>query len=143
MEFLAGNRIRALSSERTAVTSGGYGGAFDLSTASHLQDFTVSGEGAQPGGLYFKSDGTRFMLWVQLEDKVTEYNMSTAWDVSTAVVGNNFSLATQGIQPSGIWFKSDGLKFITSDFNSDTIQSYTMSTAMGCYNCFGKCRGSI
>tara|TARA_R110000787_G_scaffold255429_2_gene360770 strand:+ start:598 stop:1533 length:936 start_codon:yes stop_codon:yes gene_type:complete len=131
IEYLAGNRIRGLSSERTISTgfNPDISDAWDLSTAVHVHDFTVSGEGAQASGLYFKSDGTTFYVVGSIRDKVTEYNMSTAWDVSTAVVGNNFSLATQGIQPSGIWFKSDGLKFITSDFNSDTIQSYTMSTA--------------
>ena len=129
MEFLAGNRIRALSSERTAVTSGGYGGAFDLSTLSFVRTETVAVEGDQPQGLYWKPNGTVFYVVGSIRDEVTEYDCSTPWDISTATAGGVLSLSTEGIQPTGIFFKSDGTKFFTSDINSDSIESYTMSVA--------------
>ena len=90
VEWLAGNRIRGTSTERTTTEGIGFNNKWDLSTASWVQNFSVSTEGAQAGGLYFNPNGTRFYVVGSLRDEVTEYNMTTAWDISTASVGNDF-----------------------------------------------------
>jgi hypothetical protein len=43
-------------------------------------------------------------------DDVNEYDLSTAWDISTASYLQNFSVGAQETTPSGIFFKPDGTK---------------------------------
>ena len=52
--------------------------AFDLSTASYSSIvFSVSGQGSEPNGLVFKSDGTKFYHVEGSTDKVYEYSSAT------------------------------------------------------------------
>jgi hypothetical protein len=41
---------------------------------------------------------------------VNEYDLSTAFDISTAVYSQNFSVSAQDSQPFGISFNTDALK---------------------------------
>jgi hypothetical protein len=69
--------------------------AWDVSTASYLQNFSVSAQESAPYGVFFKPDGLKMYIIGFLGDDVNEYDLSTAWDVSTASYLQNFSVAAQ------------------------------------------------
>jgi DNA-binding beta-propeller fold protein YncE len=103
--------------------------AWDVSTASFLQLFDVSAEELYPTGIFFKPDGTKMYVIGQDGDEVNEYDLSTAWDISTATFLQLFSVAAQEVVPQGLFFKPDGLKMYVVGSVGDDVNEYDLSTA--------------
>ena len=104
--------------------------AWDLSTSSYSNNsFSVSSQETQPAGIAFKSDGTKMYIIGYTGDDVNEYNLSTAWDVSTASYSQVFSVASQTTLPQDIYFKPDGTSFYVSGSATRTVYQYNLSTA--------------
>ena len=103
--------------------------AWDITTASYLQNFSVATQETNPTGLSFKPDGTKMYVIGLAGDDVNEYDLSTAWDVSTASYLQNFSIATQEGLPQDLFFKSDGLKMYVIGNSGDDVNEYDLSTA--------------
>jgi len=60
-------------------------------------------------------------------DNVNEYNLSTAWVVSSAVYSAAFSVFSQEGAPQGMFFRADGLKMYIVG-GVDSVFQYTLST---------------
>ena len=103
--------------------------AWDLSTASYVQSFSVSTQETGPSGIFFKDDGTKMYITGGVGDDVNEYNLSTAWDISTASYLQNFSVSAQISLPRAIFFKGDGTKMFIADQSGSDINEYGLSTA--------------
>jgi len=103
--------------------------AWDISTASYLQNFSVSAQETSPEGLFFKPDGTKMYIVGRDGDEVNEYNLSTAWNISTASYLQVFSVSAQELTPRGIFFKPDGLKMYITGDTGDDVNEYDLSTA--------------
>ena len=84
--------------------------AFDVSTASYVQNFVVATQESNPSGMSFNNDGTKMFITGYYGDDVNEYSLSTAFDVSTASYVQNFSVQSQETVPRGITFNNDGTK---------------------------------
>jgi sugar lactone lactonase YvrE len=102
--------------------------AWDISTASYVQNFSVAAQDTNPTNISFKPDGTRMFVVGYDNDAVSEYLLSSAWDISTASYLQNFSVGAQQTQPQGLFFKADGLKMYVSGDNPDSIFQYTTGT---------------
>ena len=102
---------------------------FDVSTASYLQSFSVSAQDTNPSDCFFKPDGLKMYVLGAAGDDINEYDLSTAWDVSTAVYLQNFSVAGQDTEPFGLFFKPDGTKMYIAGFIGSDINEYDLSTA--------------
>ena len=103
--------------------------AWDISTASYLQNFSVYAQETSPYGVFFKPDGLKMYIIGTTGDDVNEYNLSTAWDISTASYSQNFSVAAQETFPQGVFFKPDGLKMYVIGSVGDDVNEYDLSTA--------------
>ena len=103
--------------------------AWDVSTATFVQLFSVAAQDATPTGLFFKSDGTKMYVIGQTGDDVNEYSLSTAWDVSTASYVQVFSVALEEVTPSDLFFKPDGTKMYVIGVSGDDVNEYNLSTA--------------
>ena len=102
---------------------------WDISTASFVQSFSVSAQETAPSGLFFKPDGTKMYIVGSTGDDVNEYDLSTAWDVSTASFLQLFSVAAQETVPTGLFFKPDGTKMYIIGSTGDDVNEYDLSTA--------------
>jgi len=102
---------------------------WDITTASYLQNFSVSGQEANPSDLFFKDDGTKMYIIGTAGDDVNEYSLSVAWDISSASYTTNFSVASQELGPNALFFKPDGTKMYIVGQGNDTIYQYGLSTA--------------
>ena len=102
--------------------------AWDISTTSYNQFFNTSSQETTPYDVQFNSDGTKMYVCGTTNDGVTEYDLSTAWDVSTASYSQVFSTASQTVGPQGMAFGSGGTKMYIVQSNGTTYQ-YTLSTA--------------
>ena len=133
-----GPRELAFSSDGTKFFVVGYQGgdvgeysmstAWDVSTASYTDAFSVSSQEGYPHGLAFNTDGTKMFVSGYAGDDVNEYTLSTGWDVSTASFVDSFDVSKQDIQPRGLAFSTDGTKMFISGAVGNTIEEYTLST---------------
>jgi sugar lactone lactonase YvrE len=103
--------------------------AWNVSTAQVVQRFSVAAQETAPSGLFFKPDGTKMYVCGTTGDDVNEYDLSTAWDITTAAYLQNFSVATQDTAPTGVFFNSDGLQMYIVGQSSDAVQEYALSSA--------------
>lgn len=103
--------------------------AWDVSTATFSQSYSTASEETTPDSLHFKPDGTKMYVLGSAGDDVNEYDLSTAWDISTATFVQNFSVSTQDTTPTGLYFKQDGTKMLVTGTSSDTVHEFSLSTA--------------
>ena len=104
---------------------------WDASTASFTQSFDLSNECNFPRGMYARHDGLKlYVADSGPTDNVFEYDMTTAWDVSTmSFSGNSFNISSQDTVPTGLSFKPDGLKMFTIGNTNDNVSEYALTTA--------------
>jgi lambda family phage minor tail protein L len=103
--------------------------AWDISTASYLQSLNVSSIDNFITSLFFKTDGLKmYITGAGTSDAVHEYNLSNAWDISTAILNTSFSVSAQGLGPEGLFIKSDGTKMYISDTVQEKVFEYTLNT---------------
>lgn len=102
---------------------------WSIKTASHLQSLDVTPEESKPRGFHFKPDGAK--MYVVGEDgmDVTEYDLSVAWDISSAVPLQTFSVATDDNKPYAITFKPDGTRMYIIGVAHETIYEYNIGVA--------------
>jgi 6-phosphogluconolactonase (cycloisomerase 2 family) len=103
--------------------------AWDVSTAAIFQSFSVAAQDNNPTALFFKPDGLKMYVIGSQNDLVYEYNLSTAWDVSTATFLQSFYSKAQEPGPEAVVFKPDGTKMYVSGYLSDKVHEYNLSTA--------------
>ncbi len=105
--------------------------AWDVSTATYAsKSFAVGTQETGPNGLAFKSDGTKMYVTGDTSDRVYQYSLSTAWDVSTASYDSvSLLVSSQDGVPYGLAFKSDGTKMLVAGAANDKIYQYSLSTA--------------
>ena len=113
----------------TATNTVSVNGAYDISTATYVQNFSVQSQEIAPQVITFNNDGTKMFIVGSTGDEVNEYSLSTAFDVSTASYVQNFSVASQDGQPSGLAFNNDGTKMFVVGNTGDAVYEYNLTTA--------------
>jgi hypothetical protein len=101
---------------------------YDVSSASYTQSFSVASQETLPSGIAFNPDGTKMFIVGATGDDVNEYDLSSGFDVSTAVYSQNFSVAAQELQPRGVEFNTDGTKMFIVGYTGDAVYEYVLST---------------
>ena len=102
--------------------------AFDVSTASFVDSFSVIAQVAAAAALAFSTDGTKMFVTDSSGSDVNQYTLSVAFDVSSASFAGSFSVSAQDAAPTGIAFNSDGTKMFILGYNGDNVSEYTLST---------------
>jgi DNA-binding beta-propeller fold protein YncE len=106
--------------------------AWDVSSASYVQNFSLASQDNTPIGVYFNPDGTKFWIYGFTSDTAYEYDLSTAWDLSSASYSTvSFSAASQVAFGLGMTFSRDGAKMYVSDNTGDTIYQYSTAALAG------------
>ena len=105
---------------------------WDISTGSYAsKSFSVSSQMSQPEGITFSSDGSKmYVISTSGVDAVFEYDLSVAWDISTASYNSiTLSVSSQDSDPRDLTFSSDGTRlYIIGDINNSVFQ-YNLGTA--------------
>ena len=103
--------------------------AWDISTASYNNvGFSVSGQEPSGRAMCFSGNGNHFYIAGSSNDDLFQYDMTTAFDVSTASYSNKV-LTSVGAVPSSAAFNTDGTKVYTSDQSHDRVYQWDLSTA--------------
>ena len=120
------------SSGATLLLSGGASVAYDIANAAYSnKSFSLSSQSSFPRGQTFKPDGTKFYITCIATDKVYQYSLSTAWDVSTASYDSKFFSTTgqESTGMGGIRFNTTGTKMYLSGTDTEGVYQYSLSTA--------------
>ena len=81
-------------------------------------------------GITFKPDGTKMFIVGMTQNKIYEFDLSTAFDISTATKNSNeFDFGTEQIDARDIKFNSDGTKLFLVGTDDKEINEYNLSTA--------------
>lgn len=103
--------------------------AWAINTASYVQNFSVSAQDIIPRGLFFKPDGAKMYIVGDAGNDINEYDLSTAWDISTASFDQSFNVLSQDASPIGMYFRDDGLKMYVAGNSGSEVNEYNVSTA--------------
>jgi sugar lactone lactonase YvrE len=124
-----GTKMYVIGTNEDDVNEYDLSSAWDISSATFLQSFSVVAQETTPTGVFFKPDGTKMYVIGTTGDAVYEYDLSSAWDVSTASYLQNFSVAAQETIPTGVFFKPDGIKMYVIGSSGDDVNEYDLSSA--------------
>jgi len=103
--------------------------AWDVSSASFVDSFSVASQENFPSGIAFSKSGEKMFILGANGDDVNEYTLSIAWDVSTASFVDSFSVKSDDAGPNGIAFSKSGKKMFIAGNITDSILEYTLSVA--------------
>ena len=107
-----------------ALTTG-----FDVTTASLAATESLSSQEGAMRGLTFNNDGTKMFTVGDSNNRVYEYALSSAFDISSLSFTDYISVSSQESSPQEIKFNHDGTKMYISGALGDDINEYTLSTA--------------
>ena len=129
-----GTKMFVVGSQGEAVNEYILTTGFDVSTAVFRTGFSVQAQDTIPRGVTFNNNGTKMFVVGDRDDDVNEYNLSTAFDVSTAVFrdfkgdGTGFSVQAQEAIPTGVTFNNDGTKMFVVGADGDDVNEYALTT---------------
>ena len=101
--------------------------AWNISTMSHVRNFSVSAQETTPTGVFFKSDGTKMFVTGLTSDNVNEYDLSTAWNISSASYSQNFSVSSEENSPRDLFFKPDGTRMYVIGSGGGDVNEYDVT----------------
>ena len=104
---------------------------FDLSSYSltHTTSGAFdSGRGTDIEGIWINQSGTKLYILDSLANEVRQYNLSTAWDLSSKSAAADVvtSITTNSTSVNGLFFNPDADKMFVSDDGGNTIDVYTI-----------------
>ncbi len=103
---------------------------WDISTRSLLQTVDITVNDSAPTGMSFSNNGTRMFISGDGDKTVLQYNLSTAWDISTAVYSQEKDVSAQTTGLDGNFISVDGTKFYLATYNVPSqIFQYSLSSA--------------
>jgi len=122
-----GSKMYVIGYSTDAVYQYSLSTSWDVSTASYDSvTFATKPQDGGPHALFFAPTGTKFYVLGTANDKVFEYSLTTAWDLSSSSYsGNSFSIGSQENNGKGLFFKDDGSKMYAVGWQNDTIYQYS------------------
>ena len=97
--------------------------------AVHVNSFDLSDRITRPSGIAFNNNGTKmFVSESDGTNDVSEYSLTTGFDVSTASFVDSFDVSPQEEDGMGLAFNTDGTKMFVTGFDGDDINEYTLTT---------------
>lgn len=103
--------------------------AWDISTTSFVRSQSTAAQSSSMSGCCFGDSGNKLYLVSAATDLIYEYDLGTAWSLSSFTFSQSFSLAAIDTSPLGVFFSSDGLKMFIAGSAADAIHQYTLGTA--------------
>ena len=111
--------------------------AWDLTTAVHGGSFGFEDSSGDDEPLHatFNYDGTKMWMTGWIEDSIFEYNLSSAWDVTTADLVGSFDIGTFDDGPTALVFSPDASKLFVLAATGDKVGEYKLYCTYGILAC--------
>ena len=99
-----------------------------LAEPTFIANLDISSDEGVATGITFKPDGTKMYITGQSADKILQYNLTTAFDVTSAVLEKSVSIRSVEIKPQDVKFNSDGTVIFILGTGDDGIDRWSLST---------------
>ena len=111
--------------------------AFDSSTATYSKSTSIHTEDTNPREVRFGNSGLKMYTVGHTDKHIDEYDLTTAFDVSTATWRTHFNVGIQETSPQGLAFNDTGTKMyvvgtagnLDASIAADNVYEYALSTA--------------
>ena len=129
-----GTKMFVIGTTDKAIVEYDLGTAYDISTAVHAgagEEFVVGAEESVPTDMVFNGDGSKMFVVGSNGGAVVEYDLGTAYDVSTAVyngAGEELQIIAQEANPSGMAFNHDGTLLFVIGHTLGMVMEYRLTT---------------
>lgn len=118
-----------LSRANSAVYQYSLSTPWDLSTATYDSvSMDVSGQSGLNQGMDISSDGTQIFIAKANDDKIHEYSLDTAWDLSSTSYVGELDVTTEASFPNGVAIGNSDERIFVSDNGTDFIYQYSADT---------------
>ena len=120
--------------------------AYDLSTASNGTSYSLAAVVSGPRSFTFSDDGKRFFVGCQTNDKIYQFSLDNAFDVTpgTVTLDGNINLLNSNTMPFGITFSAGGTKMFVHEIDgNDTIEEYALRTPYNLIDLDGEHDGDV
>jgi len=106
------------------------GGEWELPNYSYTgNSLDISGEDTLPQGMFLRDDGFKIYFMGRNSDSVYQYDLSTAFDVTTDTLIGNVSVNSEDTFPQAMSFRDNGLRMFMIGNTGDAVYQYTLSSA--------------
>jgi len=119
-----GSRLYVIGAKDVNVYQYSLSTAFDISTASFTQSFSVGAQESTPLGLAFNPDGSLLYIIGSSSQSIFQYRLSTSFDISTASFVQSFDVSSEDTTPEGLTFKPDGDQLYVVGDSGDNVYQY-------------------
>ena len=126
----SGTKLYITGQDQDALFQYNLTAAYDLSTASYAnKSLDVSAKDGNPRGLEFNLDGTKVFWGGNTSNKIYEYDLSTAWDISTGTFNQDYSYSSEATNIGGFTFNNDGTRLLLLNLAADKLHQYSLTSA--------------
>jgi sugar lactone lactonase YvrE len=101
---------------------------YDVTTASLDSSFDVSTQDGTPTEVTIKPDGSRIYITGGGGVNVYQYDLSTAYDITTASFTQSFDVSSQDGNPTGLSFKPDGSQMFVTGVTNSSVYQYSLTS---------------
>ena len=129
-----GTKMYTLGDTGNGIDEWALSTAWDVTTASWTAFTSTSSQDLTPTSFFFKPDGTRLWVLGDTNDRIYEYDLSTAWDTTTLTYNGTSALPSGGaansqLNPEAMTWSSDGLSIIVYSAYLRYLNKFTVSSA--------------
>lgn len=121
-----GAKMFVIGTSSTSVHRYDLSTPWDVTSASFVASFSVSGKETSPGDVTFSPDGAKMFIIGQDSVSVHRYDISTPWDVTSASFVSSLSVAGKETNPYGVDFSPDGTKMLIIGSLSKSVHRYDL-----------------
>ena len=99
-----------------------------LAEPTFIANLDISSDEVVPTGITFKPDGTKMYITGQNADKILQYKLTTAFDITSAVLEESVLIRAVETAPQDVKFNSDGTVIFILGTGGDGIDRWSLST---------------
>ena len=120
----------ALKLKIIIILFGFFFSSLSLAEPTFIADFDISSDESSATGITFKPDGTKMYITGIGAAKILQYNLTTAFDITSATLEKSVAIGARESKPEDVKFNSDGtVIFILGTENSrNGIDRWSLST---------------
>ena len=99
-----------------------------LAEPTFIADFDISDDEGSATGITFKPDGTKMYITGIGTDTILQYNLTTAFDITSATLEKSVAIGAREDKPEDVKFNSDGTVIFILGTGGNGIDRWSLST---------------
>ena len=99
-----------------------------LAEPTFIADFNIRSDESSATGITFKPDGTKMYITGVGADEILQYNLTTAFDITSATFEKSVAIGAREDKPEDVKFNSDGTVIFILGTGGNGIDRWSLST---------------